>query len=185
MSRRPKPSALHRLHSTRPHQRVAGTGGPKETRSRRHEPTTPVGAPPMPASVTADDLAQRHWAQFAALLLEMQVLTPRYGAGLALLAFAQADVDRMRTQAASMNHQAVVVEQAVDATGTTRHRVRSNPIWRELFRAQQTLRLLLTEFGLTPAASARVQVAEPVDDAFDTFLAGPSAVVPFPNRQSR
>jgi hypothetical protein len=112
------------------------------------------------------------------VLLDMRVLTADYGDALATLSHDLADLDRVHESWRQMGRKPVIVDSFVDSEGTLRHRLRANPLLRERLRLEHAVRSWLVEFGLTPAARAKVARPAAPEDQFDQFLAGPLGVVP-------
>ena len=111
-----------------------------------------VGAPTMPATVEGDPVAAAHWRRLAHDLKAAGILTPAYGAALALLALGLADAERLRAVCMA-NPDNPAARRALDRATTI------------------TIRLL-REFGLTASSAPLVKAAPPPEepDPFSRFL---------------
>lgn len=133
---RPTPSAIKALK---------GEKTPKE------EPKVEAGAPTPPQWLSAAE--REHWDMFVGMLTSMRVLTPVDGFALATLC--------------SVWQQWITLQEFVKQNGLTydvtlQHGetvTRTRPETREANTLLNQVKSLLQEFGLTPAARAKVKVA--------------------------
>jgi P27 family predicted phage terminase small subunit len=142
MGRRPTPTALKELRGT------ARAGAAAREPQTTGDLTTPRGLDP--------DL-RKTFARLAADLREMGVVTRGDEAALLLLS--------MNLRAAHMAYDAIMARgiETIDERGLAR----KHPLWSVVSQATQNARALLVEFGLTPAARARVEFVDAYDDDGD------------------
>lgn len=160
--RRMTPAAIRTVTGARTRERHKG------------EVTYASGAPEMPPSVAADELAAARWRVLAARLGGVGVLTEAHGEMLALLCTTWADLERAREQFREMGHRQLVVEERMTATGEMVQTVKVNPIASRIEKLAYQVARFLGEFGLTPMTSAKVSATRATegDDPFAQFLAG-------------
>ena len=148
--RKPIPSALKILN-----------GNPGK-RPIRPEPSTPVGAPPMPKRLKADAVAVGKWKELVPILLSMGTLTVGDGEALATLcevyAVAQTCLLEFRAGGAAMTSDSGAIKPNP-----------AGPLYRGLVALQQSL---MSEFGLTPSSRVRLGTTkEKQRDELDDFFA--------------
>lgn len=150
MSRKPKPTVVHLRDGTRPR------------RSRAAEPTPPRGLPSPPDWMS--EKGRSAWGDIARILADQGVLTTADGAALQGLCEAHADW--------------LAAARDVEAHGLTyithnrdgEECIKANPAVAMKSDADRRRRAWLCEFGLTPAARAKVasadkgKLADPWDD---------------------
>ena len=146
--RRPKPTALKILEGT--HR------GPV-----KREPSAPVGVPPMPERLQADQVAADKWLELAAVLLQMGVLTIGDGEALATLcevhSAEQSCLLQLRAGGAVMH---------TDLGGVKPNP--AGPLYRSLVAMKASL---LSEFGLTPSSRTKLATkAEVQKDELEAFF---------------
>ena len=145
MGRRPRPTALKILEGN-PGHRPLGRG----------EPKPPIGVPPCPKHLRG--LARVAWRRIGEQLARMNVATSVDQDALELLVGAYAEY-----RAAT----AVIARRGRTYTITTASGrvVRPRPEVGIARDAWRRVRLMLMEFGLTPAARTRVEVEPPQGEA--------------------
>jgi P27 family predicted phage terminase small subunit len=144
MGRRPKPTVIKILQ-----------GNPGKRPLGRREPQPPLGVPPCPRHLRG--LARVAWHRIGKQLARMGVATTVDQDALELLVRAYAEYCRA---------QAVVDRRGDTYTiQTASGRVhRARPEVAIAQDAWRRARLMLIEFGLTPAARARVELDPPTED---------------------
>ncbi len=155
MGRRPRPTALKILE-----------GNPGKRKLGRGEPVLPAAVPPCPKHIRG--FARAAWQRIGAQLARMHVATHVDQDALELLVSAYADY---RTAAA------VIARRGRTYTITTASGrvVRPRPEVAIAQDAWRRVRLMLLEFGLTPAARTRVEIEPPAEQDGDAeFIFGAS-----------
>lgn len=146
--RRPKPTALKILEGTQ-------RGKPKR------EPSAPIGVPPMPTRLEADQVAMDKWHELAGVLTGMGVLTTGDGEALATLCEVHS-----AEQSCLLELRAGGAVIRTDLGG-----VKPNPAG-SLYRALVGQKAaLLSEFGLTPSSRTKLATkAEVQKDELEAFF---------------
>jgi P27 family predicted phage terminase small subunit len=138
----PKPTALKILE-----------GNPGKRPLNKREPRPADSQVHCPASLSPD--AQREWRRLAPVLRRMKVLTEADRIGLERL--CEALVTQQQAQAA-LNKVGLLVKQGADDTHAGW--IQTNPLFHMVRELNREIATWLREFGLTPAARTRVQVAD-------------------------
>lgn len=137
--RKPKPTAMKVL---------AGNPGKRALNANEPRPPVPTGTPHAPAHL--NDEGKREWRRMARVLLRMGLYTDVDRAALALYA------DGWGLWVEAVGHLREEGEVLVASSGYHY----PNP-WRGVAnRAQETMRRMFAEFGLTPSARARLSVPQ-------------------------
>lgn len=146
--RRKKPTKLKLIHGTfRP------------DRASENEPKPDPIAPPRPAWVTGR--AKEFWERISPRLEKLGLLTELDGDALAMLCDAWADLHHAREYLKKIRAQ----------KNPQQKRLRLAQVSVE--RARHDVRLLMNEFGFTPAARSRMSVeVGNEEDEFEKFLDG-------------
>lgn len=137
--RKPTPAALRKLKGRSHHKQKPGT-----------VPVVPVGVPDIPAQIAMDPYAVAAWQQWKEVFLEMNVLTKKDFAALAVLADAWATMWKANEIIAK--HGVVIVRKRRYGT-----QVINNPAFSVKTKAWSTIVKVSSEFGLTPASLQRVR----------------------------
>ena len=145
--RKPKPTNLKVLH-----------GNPGGRKLPKREPKPKAGIPKPPAWIDPDSEAMRVWEEFAAELNAMQVLTLADRAALAALVAAYCD---WRKADEEVEREGLTYA-SVSAGGG--YLIRPQPAVAIRSDSWKRYKSMLSEFGLTPSARARVS-ASPHDKA--------------------
>lgn len=127
-------------------------------RHRKQEPLPETQAPEPPQSLS--EAAAPHWDTLVAALIELDVLSAADGVALAEFAEAMAEVDELTADIAKEGR----------VLTNTNDNVVMNPRCRLLNQARDRILKYSREFGLTPAARARVHSNEtdaPKDEKSD------------------
>lgn len=135
MANRPKPTALKILY-----------GNPGKRALNRAEPKPEVSAPTCPEYL--DDIAKAEWALMVPHLLKLGLLTQLDRAALA--AYCSTYSRWMQAEADIAKH---------GSTFTNKGMIRQRPEVLIAKEAKRDIRLLLIEFGMTPASRSRVSAA--------------------------
>lgn len=143
--------------------RIAGSPLAKKRKSRG-EPEPPVGRPEPPDWLNAE--ARKIWSRLAVELETTPgLLTKIDGWAVGLLAQKLADVSKLRKMM-NRGHEKFVCEGRQG--GTVR-----NPLAITLRDCERDVLKLLSEFGMTPSARARIEIdfgSGKADDEFEDFL---------------
>jgi P27 family predicted phage terminase small subunit len=139
--RRPKPTAL---------RMITGTKGAPHLGQREPKPKAGIPAKPWPLSPEAD----KFWDYLVPILKGMQVLTTSDGVGVANFAQALADMQSARAALAGKGL-------TYESEGGL---LKGNPAFVQVMKLDNTVRQYLNEFGMTPAARARLNVEKSDDD---------------------
>ena len=154
--RRPKPTHLKIVQ-----------GNPGKRALPKREPRSPKGVPPMPDFLS--DEGKRAWRSVARHLDDMGVLAHADQWALALLSEAYAEWDAART---------LIEEEGLTYDSETQNGTIKRPHPAASIRddAWRRMRSMLTEFGLTPAARAKVTAIPDAEEAdpFEQMLNGRS-----------
>jgi len=151
--RHPKPTALKLL-----------TGNPGKRALPDAEPRPPVAAPVKPPWMT-DRIAICAWKELAPLLEGMKIVTEADRKGLELLCDAYAEWRRAR---AVVQTEGMTYETENSTGGAV---IKPRPEVCIASNAWLRVSRMLQEFGLTPAARARVKVEKPAEvDPMEEFL---------------
>jgi P27 family predicted phage terminase small subunit len=135
--RKPAPTANKRLR-----------GNPGQRRLNDKEPKPKRGRPKCPEIVKHDPVAKKYWHWLCCELDEMGILTSADGLLMALLA----------TDYAQLHRAMVKVTEQGEVITTTHGNVVQNPHLSIANGCRRRIRFLCSEFGLTPASRARLQV---------------------------
>jgi P27 family predicted phage terminase small subunit len=133
-------------------------GNPGKRAMNRHEPRPSPVAPPMPRNLPA--LAQKFWKDIAPRLEALGILTEVDGPAFTAMAI----------------HYAKMIEAtvAMKKDGQTKKDYNGNPVKNpmdQVLRENSTqFRQWCSEFGLTPASRAKLQVPDPDKDLADEFF---------------
>lgn len=139
--RRPKPATLHVVQGTHQPCRHGSKKESKDSRCKRGIPDMPEGMP---------ERAVAAWARIAPLLDRAGVLTHADGVALEVLCVAYADWLEAGDAITSRGH-------VYETASTAGERVlKANPAVAMRSDADRRIRAWLIEFGLTPAARAKV-----------------------------
>ena len=143
----PLPTKIHQLH-----------GNPSGKTFRKDEPTPPVKIPKPP--IKLGKIARRQWKYIVPLLEELGVLAAIDGAALA--AYCQ-------TFQQWSDLEAIVVEDdKLDTDDEKKLSLRDRlSVGRSLIQIRNQMRMMLAEFGMTPASRGRVSVLDykkPLDE---------------------
>lgn len=151
MARPRKPTVLHLID---------GTSRP--ARSNPNEPQRPLGAPEPPSYLSRSERAA--WDRFAALLLDMKVLTADYWAALEQLACAYSEAQELRAVLRKKGR----TYETKSENGSVM--IRPRPEVALLRAAERTQLTLLGRFGLTPSDRPNVAAGpDPERNADDEF----------------
>lgn len=140
--RKPKPTALKELQ-----------GNPGKRRLNTNEPKPKAGAPPMPRKRLSPE-GQRLWKTLAPKLAELGLITEADGAAFEMLCV----------------HYGVAVQAArqlrEDGLTTTDEDglIRKHPLLQVLRESSTAFRMYAEQFGLTPAARARLRLPAPDEE---------------------
>ena len=143
----PLPTKIHQLH-----------GNPSGKTFRKDEPAPPVKIPKPP--IKLGKIARRQWKYIVPLLEELGVLAAIDGAALA--AYCQ-------TFQQWSDLEAIVVEDdKLDTDDEKKLSLRDRlSVGRSLIQIRNQMRMMLAEFGMTPASRGRVSVLDykkPLDE---------------------
>ena len=143
----PLPTKIHQLH-----------GNPSGKTFRKDEPAPPVKIPKPP--IKLGKIARRQWKYIVPLLEELGVLAAIDGAALA--AYCQ-------TFQQWSDLEAIVVEDdKLDTDDEKKLSLRDRlSVGRSLIQIRNQMRMMLAEFGMTPASRSRVSVLDykkPLDE---------------------
>jgi P27 family predicted phage terminase small subunit len=148
--RKPTPTKLRLLR-----------GNPGKRPLPQGEPTPRVAAPAAPSHVSRE--AKREWRRTAKLLVELGLLTHVDRAALAMYCEAWG---RWVEAEHALQEYGLIVKSPSGYPMQSPYLAVAN-------RAMDQVRLLLGEFGMSPASRTRVQALEPAeDDAFERLLRG-------------
>ena len=157
-----KSDALHKLHGSRPHDRVDGT-------------PVPSGRPRYPKNVTAE--ARRVFKQLVSQLESRRTLTP--GDGHLLTLYATIWDRRERAQARLLVEGEICAYTRLDPNGVAHKIEKANLNLKVAEVAEKQLVAILDRLGLTPMNAAKVKASLPVvksaatpADTIEEFLAG-------------
>jgi P27 family predicted phage terminase small subunit len=129
-------------------------------RINRNEPVAPVGAPEVPAMVAGDPVALEEWRRMVPILMNMSMLTQADGAALGLYCLSYS---RFRQAHEQLAKEGLVV---VSLTGVEK----PSPLLAVEARAVDTMRKLLSEFGLSPSSRSSIRAGGPVADELAEFM---------------
>lgn len=155
MGRKPKPSAL---------KLIQGIPGKRPLNDAEPAPATVSAASPAPAHMTKE--GREAWATFAPLVVGMGVLTVADGPALERLCETYGELRRLSALLELLGE----TYETKSVSGELL--VRARPECARLSDADRRFRGYLSDFGLSPAARARVKVnpnaanADPTDKYF-------------------
>jgi P27 family predicted phage terminase small subunit len=148
----PKPTALKRVQGTYRRDRAA-----------RNEPRPPPGLPPCPRDLSP--VARREYRRLGKQLLASGLMT---------------EVDRpMLANLAAIWARWLAAERELERSGVVVRSPTGYPVTSPFLHVANAclkqLRLLLSEFGCSPASRTRISVAEmeKLDDPFEAYLSAP------------
>ena len=149
--RRPKPARIKEV-----------TGNPGKRKSRRKEPVPKKEIQPPPAHLTG--WGKSAWVKVTELLDGMGVLTLADAMALERLCDIYAEILQLRNQIAAEGNTYIVQTRGGFL-------IKPHPAVAMLADADKRFKGYLTEFGLTPAARAKVNInAEGEEDETDGFF---------------
>lgn len=137
MAKRPVPTHLKIVNGTE-----------RKDRKNREEPEPEKAAPPCPAHLSDEEKVA--WGRYCQMLEEIGVLTVADGTALELLCITHCEVTDLTRQLREVGH----TERVLSTQGEIV--TKANPLVSMRDAARRELRLLLNEFGLTPAARTKV-----------------------------
>jgi P27 family predicted phage terminase small subunit len=160
-----KPTALKKLQ---------GNAGKRKLNKR--EPKPMIGAPAMPEHLSR--VAKAAWRRLVPILLSMKVLTIADGDALAGYCTS---IEQWILASAAIAKYGILIAELDELTGTGS--VKTNPAVRVRSDALRHMRSFESEFGLTPASRAKLQIHADDDapDAFEDFLDEPAQPTRKPN----
>jgi P27 family predicted phage terminase small subunit len=149
-----KPTAVKKLR-----------GNPGKRKINKREPKPMIGAPPMPAHLSK--LAKHAWRRLVPILLSMKVLTIADGDALAGYCTA---IEQWILASAAIGKYGLLVVELDESTSTGN--LKTNPAVRVRSDALRHMRSFESEFGLTPASRAKLEIHADSDEAdpFEDFL---------------
>jgi len=127
-------------------------GRPGHRRLNSREPKPQIGEPAMPRHL--DREGKKHWRELVDIFLPTRVLTVQDGVVLGQLAARMAEYDSIEKEI-----RANVKEGKSRWLVKEAERARINPLSRKREELGQLIVQLIKEFGGTPAARSRVQIA--------------------------
>ena len=125
-----------------------------------NEHVAPMGAPEAPEMVAGDPIALEEWKRMVPLLMHMNISTQADGQALALYCLTFARFRRVHEQ---LEKDGLVV---VSLTGVDK----PSPLLAVEARAMDTMRKLLSEFGLSPSSRSNIKSGGPVADELAAFM---------------
>jgi P27 family predicted phage terminase small subunit len=123
-------------------------GNPTHRPPSRNEPKPQTGEPDAPKYLSAK--ARKHWKRLVPMLLQMRVLTQADGDSLAKLCAKLADVEELET---NIRKSGWLIKNP--KTGA----IHANPLVQIKLQQDKDLIVMFREFGLTPSARSRIQIA--------------------------
>ena len=130
---------------------VDAKGDPSNRRRNTSEPKSPSGEPAMPGYLNDDAIAVEAWQALMKRLGDMHLLSTADATSYEMYAIAYS---RWRTAYDNVKKAGAMLQ------SETTNQFYTNPAIHDLNNCQNQLRQLNIEFGMTPAARARMRVAD-------------------------